>query len=44
LRTDRSSVFSGNGVTVNTPDATVVLRGLSINGQGGSNGIVLGTP
>ena len=35
------SVISGNGVTVNAPGATVVLRGLSINGQGGNNGIVL---
>ena len=30
------SVFSGfDGVTVNAPGAIVVLRGLSINGQGG---------
>ncbi len=37
------SVVSGDGVTVNAPGATVVLRGLSINGQGGSNGVnVLG--
>jgi hypothetical protein len=35
------SVFSGDGVTVNAPGATVVLRGLSINGQGGNNGITL---
>jgi hypothetical protein len=34
------SVFSGNGVTIDAPGATVVLRGLSINGQGGSNGIL----
>jgi hypothetical protein len=34
------SVFSGNGITVNAPGATVVLRGLSINGQGGANGIL----
>ena len=33
------SVFSGDGVTVNAPGATVVLRGLSISGQGGSIGI-----
>ena len=34
------SAFSGNnGVTVNAPGATVVLRGLSINGQGGSVGV-----
>ncbi len=37
------TVFSGDGITVNAPGATVVLRGLSINGQGGSNGVnVLG--
>ena len=36
------SVFSGkDGVTVNAPGAIVVLRGLSINGQGGDNGITL---
>jgi len=35
------SVFSGNGVTINAPGATVVLRGLSINGQGGTNGILV---
>ena len=36
------SAFSGNnGVTVNAPGAAVVLRGLSINGQGGSVGIAL---
>ena len=35
------SVFSGDGVTVNAPTATVVLRGLSINGQGGNNGILV---
>ncbi len=34
------SVFSGDGVTINAPGATVVLRGLSINGQGGTNGIL----
>ncbi len=33
------TVFSGNGITVNAPGAIVVLRGLSINGQGGSNGV-----
>jgi hypothetical protein len=34
------SVFPGtDGVTVNAPGATVVLRGLSINDQGGDNGI-----
>jgi hypothetical protein len=36
------SVFPGlDGVTVNAPGATVVLRGLSINGQGGDIGINL---
>jgi hypothetical protein len=35
------SVFSGDGITVNAPGAIVVLRGLSINGQGGNNGIVV---
>ena len=30
------SVFGGDGVTVNAPGAIVVLRGLSINGQGGN--------
>ncbi len=34
------SVFSGNGVTVNAPGGIVVLRGLSISGQGGANGIL----
>jgi len=34
------SVFSAtDGVTVNAPGATVVLRGLSINGQGGRWGV-----
>ncbi len=32
---------SGDGVTVNAPAAIVVLRGLSINGQGGDRGISL---
>jgi hypothetical protein len=35
------TVFSGDGITVNGPGITVVLRGLSINGQGGGYGIVL---
>ena len=35
------SVSSGDGVTVNAPAAIVVLRGLSINGQGGDRGISL---
>ena len=35
------TVTSGNGVTINAPGATVVLRGLSINGQGGANGILV---
>ena len=33
------SVLSGDGVTVNAPAATVLLRGISISGQGGSSGI-----
>jgi hypothetical protein len=34
------SVFPGaNGVTIATPGINVVLRGLTINGQGGNNGI-----
>jgi hypothetical protein len=33
------SVFSGDGVTVNAPGAVVVLRGISINGQGSRYGI-----
>ena len=33
------SVFSGNGVTVNGSAIAVVLRGLTINGQGGNIGI-----
>jgi len=33
------SVLSGDGVTVNAPAATVVLRGISISGQGGGSGI-----
>jgi hypothetical protein len=35
------SVLSGDAITVNAPGAIVVLRGLSINGQGGNNGITL---
>ena len=35
------SVAAGNGITINAPGATVVLRGLSINGQGGANGILV---
>jgi len=36
------SVFpEADGVTVDSPGATVVLRGLSINGQGGDNGIFI---
>jgi len=34
------SVVSGNGITVEAPAATVVLRGLSINGLGGTHGIL----
>jgi hypothetical protein len=33
------TVFSGDGITVDAPGGVVVLRGLSINGQGGSNGV-----
>jgi len=33
------TVTGGDGITVNAPGAIVVLRGLSINGQGGSNGV-----
>jgi hypothetical protein len=33
------SVFGGDGLAINAPGAKVVLRGLSINSQGGSNGI-----
>ena len=33
------SVFSGDGVTVDAPGATVVLKGLTINGVGGNFGI-----
>lgn len=35
------TVFSGDGITVNIPYGVVVLRGLTISGQGGSNGINL---
>jgi len=35
------SVFSGDGITINAGSATVVLRGLVINGQGGGNGITI---
>ena len=33
------SVFSGDGLAINAPGAKVVLRGLTINSQGGLNGI-----
>jgi hypothetical protein len=33
------SVPGGDGIVVNAPGATVVLRGLTINGQGGATGI-----
>jgi hypothetical protein len=33
------TAFSGDAITVNAPDGTVVLRGLSITGQGATNGI-----
>ena len=36
------SVFSGDGITINASATdTVVLRGLTINGQGGANGITI---
>ena len=36
------SVFSGDGITINAAATdTVVLRGLTINGQGGANGITI---
>jgi parallel beta helix pectate lyase-like protein len=35
------TVSTGDGITVNAPGGIVVLRGLSINGQGGDNGINL---
>ena len=34
------SVFSGTGIAITGTNVRVVLKGLSINGQGGSNGIV----
>jgi hypothetical protein len=33
------SVFAGDGITVVAPATKVILRGLTINGQGGNNGI-----
>jgi hypothetical protein len=33
------SVLSGNGVTIDGPGIAVVLRGLTVNGQGGLHGI-----
>ena len=35
------SVFAGAGVTINTPNISVVLRGITINGQGGANGVLM---
>jgi Right handed beta helix region len=36
------SVFEGSdGITIATPGTNVVLRGLSVNGQGGNSGIVM---
>ena len=35
------TVFSGDGIVVDAPGIVVVLRGLSINGQGGQSGINL---
>lgn len=37
------SVFSGDGITVGSIFGPVVLRGLTINGQGGNRGIVVNT-
>jgi hypothetical protein len=38
------AAFAGtNGITINTPNISVVLRGLLINGQGGDNGILMDT-
>ena len=33
------TVFSGDGITVDAPGSTVLLRGLSINGHGGVTGV-----
>jgi hypothetical protein len=33
------SVFTGDGVTINGSNIVVALRGLTINGQGGNNGV-----
>jgi hypothetical protein len=35
------SVFAGDGISINGNNIVVVLRGLTINGQGGANGIVI---
>ena len=35
------SVLSGDGVTINGAGINVVLRGLTINGQGGTNGVMI---
>ncbi|CAG1011514.1 hypothetical protein BURK2_04283 [Burkholderiales bacterium] len=35
------AVTTGNGISIDTPGANVVLRGLSILGLGGSNGIAM---
>jgi hypothetical protein len=35
------SVFAGNGIVINGASIRVVLRGLTVNGQGGSYGIVV---
>src|SRR5258708_36455893 len=35
------SVFSGDGITINGSGIQVVLRGLTINGQGGATGITI---
>jgi hypothetical protein len=35
------TVFSGNGVTIGTAGVAVTLKGLTINGLGGANGILM---
>ena len=38
------TVFSGDGITINTPGVTVLLHGLTITGQGGAVGINVSQP
>lgn len=35
------AVYAGNGITIGTPGVNVILRGIIINGVGGSNGIYM---